>query len=82
MKRLLIIVLLFSKGVIAQTHYDIDTSYTVKSTYAKLVKKYPFIKIAKANKRVNDTEIQNAVSFTLLFAFAIFINGYFLTSLA
>lgn len=61
MKRLLIIVLLFSKGVIAQTHYDIDTSYTVKSTYAKLVKKYPFIKIAKANKRVNDTEIQNVV---------------------
>lgn len=61
MKRLLIIVLLFSKGVIAQTHYDIDTSYTVNSTYAKLVKKYPFIKIAKANKREKDTQIQNVV---------------------
>ncbi|MDA6070372.1 alpha/beta hydrolase [Flavobacterium sp. AC] len=61
MKRLLIVLLLFSKGIIAQSHYSTDTSYTVKSTYAKLIKKYPFIKIAEGNKAINDTHIKNIV---------------------
>ncbi|MFH7018480.1 alpha/beta hydrolase fold domain-containing protein [Flavobacterium sp. FlaQc-47] len=61
MKRILFILLLVTQIGIAQRHYDIDTSYTVKSTYAKLIKKYPFIKIAEANKAVNDTQIENVV---------------------
>ncbi|OXA69766.1 esterase [Flavobacterium aquidurense] len=61
MKRFLIVLLLFSKSITAQSQYAIDTSYTVKSTYGKLIKKYPFIKIAQGNKAVNDTQIQNVV---------------------
>ncbi|MBS7229698.1 alpha/beta hydrolase [Flavobacterium psychroterrae] len=61
MKRILFILLLVSQISIAQSHYTIDTSYTVKSTYAKLIKKYPFIKIAEANKGINDTQIENVM---------------------
>lgn len=61
MKRMLFVLLLFSQGIIAQKSYNIDTSYTVKSTYDKLIKKYPFIKIAEANKGANDTQIENIV---------------------
>lgn len=61
MKRFLIVLLLFSKSITAQSQYAIDTSYTVKSTYGKLIKKYPFIKIAQGNKAVSDTQIQNVV---------------------
>lgn len=37
--------------------YKVDTSYTIKSTYAKLIKKYPFITIPelKANPDVKET---------------------------
>lgn len=58
---MLFILLLFSQGIIAQKRYNIDTSYTVKSTYDKLIKKYPFIKIAQANKGANDTQIEDIV---------------------
>ena len=61
MKRMLFVLLLFSQGIIAQNRYNIDTSYTVKSTYDKLIKKYPFIKIAEANKGANDTQIEDIV---------------------
>ncbi|CAD5342489.1 alpha/beta hydrolase [Flavobacterium bizetiae] len=61
MKRMLFVLLLFSQGVIAQKSYNIDTSYTVKSTYNKLIKKYPFIKIVEANKGANDTQIEDIV---------------------
>ncbi|CAA9200959.1 Acetyl esterase [Flavobacterium bizetiae] len=58
---MLFVLLLFSQGVIAQKSYNIDTSYTVKSTYNKLIKKYPFIKIVEANKGANDTQIEDIV---------------------
>lgn len=58
---MLFVLLLFSQGIIAQNRYNIDTSYTVKSTYDKLIKKYPFIKIAEANKGANNTQIENIV---------------------
>ena len=60
MKRMLLVLLFVSQGIIAQG-YSVDTSYTVKSTYAKLIKKYPFIKIAEANKGENDVQIENIV---------------------
>jgi acetyl esterase/lipase len=61
MKKIGFLLLLFSQVIIAQGHYNTDTSYTVKSTYAKLIKKYPFIKIAQADKRENETKIENVV---------------------
>ncbi|OCB75902.1 esterase [Flavobacterium piscis] len=60
MKRMLLVLLFVYQGIIAQG-YSIDTSYTVKSTYVKLIKKYPFIKIAEANKGVNDKQIENVI---------------------
>ncbi|MFQ6601365.1 alpha/beta hydrolase fold domain-containing protein [Flavobacterium sp. C3NV] len=60
MKRMLLVLLFVCQGIIAQG-YSIDTSYTVKSTYVKLIKKYPFIKIAEANKGEDDVQIENIV---------------------
>lgn len=46
MKILRLILVLFFYVVSAQSQqYQIDTSYTIKSTFTKLVKKYPFISI-------------------------------------
>ncbi len=55
---MLLVLLFVCQGIIAQG-YSVDTSYTVKSTYVKLIKKYPFIKIAEANKGENDVQIEN-----------------------
>ena len=57
---MLLVLLFVYQGIIAQG-YSIDTSYTVKSTYVKLIKKYPFIKIAEANKGVNYKQIENVI---------------------
>ena len=57
---MLLVLLFVYQGIIAQG-YSIDTSYTIKSTYVKLIKKYPFIKIAEANKGVNDKQIENVI---------------------
>ncbi|KAF2079889.1 alpha/beta hydrolase [Flavobacterium sharifuzzamanii] len=53
----LILVLFFNVIVMQSQHYKVDTSYTIKSTYAKLIKKYPFITIPeiKANPNVKET---------------------------
>ena len=61
MKRIGIALLLFSKVIMAQNQYAVDTSYTVKSTYGKLIKKYPFIKIAEANNKTNVLQMENIV---------------------
>ncbi|MEN2488635.1 alpha/beta hydrolase [Flavobacterium sp. B11] len=53
----LILVLFFNVIVMQSQQYKVDTSYTIKSTYAKLIKKYPFITIPeiKANPDVKET---------------------------
>jgi len=53
----LILVLFFNVIVMQSQHYKVDTSYTIKSTYTKLIKKYPFITIPeiKTNPDVNET---------------------------
>lgn len=61
MRKVVFILVFITCTVSAQQTYSVDTSYTVKSTYNKLIKKYPFIKIAKANKRETDTQIENIV---------------------
>ncbi|WP_431242075.1 hypothetical protein ACQ9BO_19335 [Flavobacterium sp. P21] len=50
MKRKVLFLLLLLTAVRAQSQYSIDTSYTVKSTYNKLIKKYPFITIVKEKR--------------------------------
>ncbi|WP_343706715.1 alpha/beta hydrolase [Flavobacterium sp.] len=53
----LILVLFFNAIVMQSQQYKVDTSYTIKSTYAKLIKKYPFITIPeiKTNPDVKET---------------------------
>lgn len=53
----LILVLFFNVLVMQSQQYQVDTSYTIKSTYAKLIKKHPFITIPeiKANPDVKET---------------------------
>lgn len=61
MKRFALFLLLVSNAIIAQNQYAVDTSYTVKSTYNKLIKKYPFITIVKEKKDKNVAEAENVV---------------------
>ncbi|MEN2398836.1 alpha/beta hydrolase [Flavobacterium sp. MC2016-06] len=53
MKKIVLILVVFFQGLLAHSQYAVDTSYTVKSTYAKLIKKYPFITIAAAKEHTN-----------------------------
>ncbi|SCY92944.1 Acetyl esterase/lipase [Flavobacterium anhuiense] len=58
MRKLKLILVLFFNAIVMQSQqYKVDTSYTIKSTYAKLIKKYPFITIPeiKANPDVKET---------------------------
>lgn len=62
MKNIFLFTVFFlSNAIFAQSTYSIDTSYTIKSTYTKLVKKYPFIKTAQELKNTNVTEISDVV---------------------
>lgn len=61
MKNIVLLFLLVSSFISAQSPYNIDTSYTIKSTYTKLIKKYPFIKIAESQKNKNIEEIYDVV---------------------
>ena len=58
MRKLKLILMLFFNAIVMQSQqYKVDTSYTIKSTYAKLIKKYPFITIPeiKSNPDVKET---------------------------
>ncbi|WP_417940157.1 alpha/beta hydrolase fold domain-containing protein [Flavobacterium sp. RS13.1] len=62
MKNVFLLGLLFLSNVIcAQSTYSIDTSYTIKSTYNKLIKKYTFIRIAEETKNKNVKRISDVV---------------------
>ncbi|WP_026729983.1 alpha/beta hydrolase [Flavobacterium denitrificans] len=52
--------LLLNVGTI-HGQYSIDTSYTVKSTYDRLIKKYPFITIVKEKKDKNVNQFNDLV---------------------
>nr|WP_294782913.1 alpha/beta hydrolase [uncultured Flavobacterium sp.] len=57
MKILRVILVLFFYSILAQSqNYQIDTSYTIKSTFTKLVKKYPFIKIPEVKPNADVKE--------------------------
>ena len=61
MKKIVLFLLVISNAVIAQSKYSIDTSYTVSSTYKKLIKQYPFITIAQAKEDKNVIQIKDLV---------------------
>ncbi|MEO6177516.1 MAG: alpha/beta hydrolase [Flavobacterium circumlabens] len=61
MKKILVLLVLFLKVIAASSQYRTDTSYTVKSTYTKLIDKYPFITIAKAKKNPNVDQVTDVV---------------------
>ncbi|MET0944209.1 MAG: alpha/beta hydrolase [Flavobacterium sp.] len=61
MKKIFFIVLLISAATFAQSNYSVDTSYTIKSTYNKLIKKYPFITVSQSQSNIAVTEIKEVI---------------------
>jgi len=57
----LILVLFFNVLVMQSQQYQVDTSYTIKSTYAKLIKKHPFITIPEIKTNPDVKEMFNQV---------------------
>ena len=64
MRKIVLILLGFTCFVNAQQTYSVDTSYTVKSTYAKLIKKYPSITIPVIAENENIDKIGDVAYFT------------------
>ncbi|AYN04136.1 alpha/beta hydrolase [Flavobacterium sp. 140616W15] len=60
-KIFLLVFVLFMNEIKSQTPYRIDTSYRVKNTYTKLIKKYPFITIAQVKENESINLIYNLV---------------------
>jgi acetyl esterase/lipase len=63
MRKIVLILLLFSSAINAQRTYSVDTSYTVKSTYNKLIKKYPSITVPIIAKNENVDQINDVTYF-------------------
>lgn len=61
MKKIVVLLVLFLKIIDARSQYRTDTSYTVKSTYTKLIPAYPFITIARAQKNLNVDQLNDVV---------------------
>ena len=62
MKNIFLLVVFFlSNAIFAQSNYSIDSSYTIKNTFTKLIKKYPFIKIVEEIKDNNVTQVNDVV---------------------
>ncbi|MCD0467101.1 alpha/beta hydrolase [Flavobacterium sp. ENC] len=61
MKKIVVLLVLFLKVIDARSQYLADTSYTVKSTYSKLISSYPFITIARAEKNLNVNQLNDVV---------------------
>ena len=64
MRKIVLILLGFTCFANAQQTYSVDTSYTVKSTYAKLIKKYPSITIPVIAENENIDKIGDVAYFT------------------
>ncbi|KAF2511415.1 alpha/beta hydrolase fold domain-containing protein [Flavobacterium zhairuonense] len=76
MKKKILFLLLLLNAVTVQSQYSIDTSYTVKSTYNKLIKKYPFITIANARKNQKVDQINDLV-YNQIDKRALHLDAYF-----
>lgn len=53
--------LMISTAIFAQSNYSVDTSYTMKSTYNKLIRKYPFITVAQIQSNTAITEAREVI---------------------
>jgi pectinesterase len=56
MQKVLLILTLLLQSLTAQSQSKTDTSYTIKSTYNKLIKKYPFITIPERKSNIDVQE--------------------------
>ena len=63
MRKIVFLLLFLSCVVSAQQTYSVDTSYTVKSTYNKLIKKYPSITVPALTKSANVDQSSDVVYF-------------------
>lgn len=61
MNKIVLFLVLYATTISAQNNFAVDTSYTIKSTYNKLIKQYPFITIAESEKNKNVAKIYNLV---------------------
>lgn len=61
MKKIVVLLVLFLKFIDARSQYRTDTSYTVKSTYTKLISSYPFITIFRAQRNPNVNQLNDVV---------------------
>ncbi|WP_264538022.1 alpha/beta hydrolase [Flavobacterium sp. N1736] len=61
MRKVFFSIVLISNIVFAQSNLHIDTSYTIKSTYNKLIKKYPFITIPQEKHNGDVAEIKDLI---------------------
>jgi acetyl esterase/lipase len=61
MKTTLLFLLFISKVCFAQIHYTIDTTYTIKSVYNTVKKKYPFVSIVDIRKHKNVAQKKEVV---------------------
>lgn len=61
MNKIVLFLVLYATTISAQNNFAVDTSYTIKSTYNKLIKQYSFITIAESEKDKNVTEIYDFV---------------------
>ena len=61
MKIVILILFLFPNLIYSQIHFDIDTSYTVLSTFNKEKNKFPFIKIVTEKKQDAINQIKDLV---------------------
>jgi len=61
MNKIVLFLVLYATAISAQSKFAVDTSYTIKSTYNKLIKQYPFITIAESEKNKNVAKIYNLV---------------------
>lgn len=61
MKKTLFILLMLSTTIFAQRNYGVDTSYSIKSTYSKLIKKYSFITIPQIQDHPGVTQIKEVI---------------------
>lgn len=61
MRKIVFILMLVSCAIKAQNSFSVDTSYTINSTYKKLVKKYPSITIPLIKKHKELNKISDIV---------------------
>lgn len=61
MNKIVLFLVLYATAISAQSKFAVDTSYTIKSTYNKLIKQYPFITIAESKKNKDVAEIYDLV---------------------